>query len=127
MTTFLENLDKSGNFFKSGESQEKQTKSGKSHGNHDCAILSASITNSNFTSNNTKNAHICIEFFNKFSRGHTAGPPLLRDGHLPGNPQTHPSSRFAARLRRYAPRLKAISISFIHSHPTGKVREFHLA
>ena len=50
VTTFLENLEKSGNFFKSEKSQGKQAKSGKSWGNHDCAILSASITNSNFTS-----------------------------------------------------------------------------
>ena len=40
VTTFLENLEKSGNFFKSGKNQEKQAKSGKSQRNHDCAILS---------------------------------------------------------------------------------------
>ena len=47
VATFLENLqnlEKSGNFVKSGKSQGKQAKSGKSQGNHDYAILSASIT-----------------------------------------------------------------------------------
>ena len=56
MTTFLENLEKSGNFFTSGKSQ----------GNHDCAILSAFITNSNFPFKSTENAHICLEGFTIF-------------------------------------------------------------
>ena len=78
MTTFLENLEKSENLFKSGKSQEKQAKSGKSQGNHDCAILLAYITNSNNISKSTQNAHICIEVFKNFPGCHTPGPPLLR-------------------------------------------------
>ena len=54
--------------------QGKQAKSGKSQGNHDCAILSASITNSNFTSKSTLNAYICIEVFKIVARGHTPDP-----------------------------------------------------
>ena len=71
VTTFLENLEKSGNYFKSGKSQGKQAKLGKSQGSHDCAILSASTTNSNFTYKNTQNVHIFIDVFKIFPGGHT--------------------------------------------------------
>ena len=54
------------NFFNSGKSQGKQESQGKSQINHDCAILSVSITNSNVTSKSTHNAHICIEVFKIF-------------------------------------------------------------
>ena len=112
------------NFFKSGKSQGKQAKSGKCQGNHDCAILSASITNSNFTSKSTQNAHICIEVFKIFPRGHTPGP---LDTYIDPVPLTASQLDFGAN----APRLKAFSISLIHSRPywksQGKVRAFHLA
>ena len=122
VTTFLENLESQRIFLSPG----KQAKSGKSQRNHDRAILSAFIINSNFTSKSTLNAHFCIQVFKKFS-GITPRTPLLVDGHFP---RPHPSHCFTARPRRYAPRLKAFSISFVHSRPywqsQGEVMEFHL-
>ena len=80
---------KSRGIFLSKGTVGENRQSGKSRGNHDCAVLSASITNSNFTNKSTQNAHICIEVFKI-----CPGPPLLGDGHLP---RPHPSHRFVAR------------------------------
>ena len=118
-------------FFKSGKSQGKQAKSGKIREIMIVPYWQHPLQIQIFTSRSTQNAHICIEVFKIFPRGHPRTPfsgewifhgghlepSLLEDEHLP---RPHSSHLFTAQPRRYAPRLKAFNISFVHSQPYWK-------
>ena len=107
VTTFLENLEKSGNFFKT----EKTGKVGKVMKTHDCVILSASITNSNFTSKSTQNAHICIEVFKKFPGVTPPGPLYWGMDTSPG-PTPLTTSWFDLGARASAQSLQYVVLPF---------------
>ena len=113
-------MEKSGNFFKSGKGQGKQAKSGKSQGNHDCAILSASITNSNFTSKSPQNAHICIEVFKIVPGDHTSDSLYWKmDSSTDPTPLTTLRLDFGTARLGSKPSVSRSSIP----DPTGKVWE----
>ena len=112
----MENLENSENFFKSRESR----------GNHDCAILSESITNSNSTFKCTQNAHICIEVIKIVLGGVTPTP--FTGGWTPlQTPPLSPLHGSTSALRAWAQSLQYL----VRPFPTllenqRNVREFHL-
>ena len=110
MTTFLENLEKLENLFKSGNSQRKQAKSGKSW------LCNTASIHHKFKFYRQKHSECTYlhSGFQNFSRGSRPWTLLLEDGHYH---RPYPSCAFMARLRHYATRLNAFSISFVHSRP----------
>ena len=112
----MENLEKLGNFLSQGKVRENRQSQGKVRR---IMILSASITNSNFTSESTQNAHICIEFFKNILRGSHSASPLL------GMDTPDPTPLTASQLDLGTTRLgskSSVSRSFIPDR-TVKVKE----